>query len=38
MGSPRVYHDEARRAIRPAERQVLKLIGAADFLSLTTVR
>jgi deazaflavin-dependent oxidoreductase (nitroreductase family) len=38
MGSPRVYHDEARRAIRPPERQVLKLIGAADFLSLTTVR
>lgn len=34
--SPRVYHDETRRAIRPAERQVLKLIGVADFLSLRT--
>ena len=34
--SPRVYHDETRRAIRPAARQVLKLIGVADFLSLRT--
>lgn len=36
MRSPRVYHDEARNGIRPVERQVLKLIGAADFLSLQT--
>lgn len=36
MGSPRVYHDEARAGIRPLERRVLKLIGVADFLSLTT--
>lgn len=38
MGSPRVYHDEARAGVRPLERRVLRLIGAADFLSLTTVR
>jgi deazaflavin-dependent oxidoreductase (nitroreductase family) len=36
MASPRVYHDEARAGIRPLERRALKLIGAADFLSLTT--
>jgi deazaflavin-dependent oxidoreductase (nitroreductase family) len=36
MASPRVYHDEGRAGIRPLERRVLKLIGAADFLSLTT--
>ncbi len=33
---PRVYHDETRRGIRPVERQVLKAIRVADFLSLTT--
>ncbi|HEX6452686.1 MAG TPA: nitroreductase family deazaflavin-dependent oxidoreductase [Trebonia sp.] len=38
MASPRVYHDEARPGIRPLERRALKLIGAADFLSLTTAR
>lgn len=38
VGEPRVYHDETRRGIRPVERQVLRLIGVADFLSLTTVR
>jgi deazaflavin-dependent oxidoreductase (nitroreductase family) len=32
--SPQVFHDESRRAIRPVERQVLRVIGAADFLSL----
>ena len=37
MGSPRVYRDESRAGIRPLERRVLRLIGAADFLSLTTV-
>ncbi len=36
VDSPRVYHDETRSAIRPAERQVLKLLGVADFLSLRT--
>lgn len=38
VGEPRVYHDETRQGIRPVERQVLRLIGVADFLSLTTVR
>jgi deazaflavin-dependent oxidoreductase (nitroreductase family) len=36
LTEPRVYHDEARRDIRPVERQVLRVIGVADFLSLTT--
>lgn len=36
MRSPRVYHDQARRGIPPVERQVLKLLGIADFLSLET--
>jgi deazaflavin-dependent oxidoreductase (nitroreductase family) len=31
---PRLFHDEARRDIRPLERQVLRVIGVADFLSL----
>jgi deazaflavin-dependent oxidoreductase (nitroreductase family) len=38
LGEPRVYHDETRQGIRPVERQVLKLIGVADFLSLKTIR
>jgi deazaflavin-dependent oxidoreductase (nitroreductase family) len=37
MGSPRVYRDETGAGIRPLERRVLRLIGVADFLSLTTV-
>lgn len=36
VGSPRVYHDETRRGIRPLERQVLRLLGVADFLSVKT--
>jgi deazaflavin-dependent oxidoreductase (nitroreductase family) len=35
LGSPRVFHDESRASIRPAERQMLRLLGVADFLSLT---
>lgn len=35
--SPRVYHDETRRGIRPVERQALRLLGVADFLSVKTV-
>ena len=35
LGSPRVYRDESRAGIRPLERQVLRLLGTADFLSLT---
>jgi deazaflavin-dependent oxidoreductase (nitroreductase family) len=34
-GDPRVYHDEARRGIRPLERQALGLLAVSDFLSLT---
>jgi deazaflavin-dependent oxidoreductase (nitroreductase family) len=37
VDSPRVYHDEARPGIRPVERQALRLMGVADFLSLKTV-
>jgi deazaflavin-dependent oxidoreductase (nitroreductase family) len=33
--SPQLFHDESRRSIRPVERQVLRIIGVADFLSLT---
>ena len=32
--SPRLYHDEERRGIRPFERQVLRVLNVADFLSL----
>jgi deazaflavin-dependent oxidoreductase (nitroreductase family) len=32
--SPRLFHDQSRRGIRPVERQVLRMIGVADFLSL----
>jgi len=37
LTSPRLYHGESRRGIRPVERQVLRLIGVADFLCLQTV-
>ena len=36
MTAPRLYHDETRRGIRPVERQVLRAIRVADFLSLKT--
>jgi deazaflavin-dependent oxidoreductase (nitroreductase family) len=36
LTAPRLYRDEARRDIRPVERQVLRVIGVADFLSLAT--
>jgi hypothetical protein len=32
--SPRLFHAETRRDIRPLERQVLRIISVADFLSL----
>jgi deazaflavin-dependent oxidoreductase (nitroreductase family) len=35
--SPRLFHDQARGGIRPLERQVLRAINVADFLSLKTV-
>jgi deazaflavin-dependent oxidoreductase (nitroreductase family) len=34
--SPRILHDETRQAIRLPERQVLRLLGVADFMSLRT--
>jgi deazaflavin-dependent oxidoreductase (nitroreductase family) len=34
LTSPRLFHDETRRDIRPLERQVLRIISVADFLSL----
>jgi len=36
MNAPRLFRDETRHDIRPLERQVLRVIGVADFLSLTT--
>ena len=35
LGSPRLFHDESRSGIRPLERQVLRILGVADFLSLS---
>jgi deazaflavin-dependent oxidoreductase (nitroreductase family) len=37
LTSPSLFHDEARRGIRPLERQVLRVIGVADFLSVKKV-
>jgi deazaflavin-dependent oxidoreductase (nitroreductase family) len=34
--TPRLYHDEQRRGIRPVERRILRLLDVADFLSLQT--
>lgn len=34
--SPHLFHDETRSGIRPLERQVLRVIGVADFLSVKT--
>jgi hypothetical protein len=34
--APRLDHDEQRRGIRPLERQILRLLGVADFLTLRT--
>jgi deazaflavin-dependent oxidoreductase (nitroreductase family) len=35
VSEPRVYKDETRAGIRPAERQVLRLFGVSDFVHLT---
>jgi deazaflavin-dependent oxidoreductase (nitroreductase family) len=32
LGEPRVVHDETRAAIRPLERQMLRLLRVSDFL------
>ena len=34
--SPHLFHDQSRRDIRPLERQVLRILGVAEFLSLQT--
>lgn len=34
--SPHLFHDESRHDIRVVERQVLRLLGVADFLALKT--
>jgi len=34
--APRLFRDESRRAIRPVERQILRVLRVTDFLSLTT--
>ena len=34
VSEPRVYHDEERTGIRPAERQMLRLLDVADFVHL----
>jgi deazaflavin-dependent oxidoreductase (nitroreductase family) len=34
--SPRLFHDQQRRGIRPLERQVLRVLNVTDFLSLTS--
>jgi len=36
LTAPRLFHDENRRQIRPLEREVLRVLGVTDFLSLTT--
>ena len=37
LGSPRLFHDQSRSGIRRVERQMLRILGVADFLSLTPV-
>lgn len=37
LGSPRLFHDQSRSSIRPVERQMLRILGVADFLALTPV-
>ena len=34
LGAPRLFHDQSRPAIRPVERQVLRILDVADFMSL----
>jgi deazaflavin-dependent oxidoreductase (nitroreductase family) len=37
LGDPRIVHDERRAAIRPLERQFLRLMRVSDFLVLDAV-
>jgi deazaflavin-dependent oxidoreductase (nitroreductase family) len=36
--SPRIVHDQSRRAMPPGVRQFLRLVGVTDFLYLTSER
>jgi deazaflavin-dependent oxidoreductase (nitroreductase family) len=36
LAAPRLYRDESRSGIRPLERQILRLLGVADFIALRT--
>jgi deazaflavin-dependent oxidoreductase (nitroreductase family) len=36
LTEPRLYRDETRQRIRPAERQMLRLLHVSDFLELKT--
>src|SRR6266516_4303910 len=38
LRSPRLFHDQSRSNTRPLERQVLRILHVADFLSLTPRR
>jgi deazaflavin-dependent oxidoreductase (nitroreductase family) len=35
LSSPRLFHDQSRSNIHPLQRQVLRILNVADFLSLT---
>jgi len=35
LGTPRLFHDQSRSNTCPVERQVLRILNVADFLSLT---
>src|ERR1700744_2524743 len=37
LTEPRVFRDESRSGIRPLERQALRVMGVADFLSMRIV-
>jgi deazaflavin-dependent oxidoreductase (nitroreductase family) len=37
LTQPRLYQDQTRQRIRPAERQMLRLLRVTDFLELKTV-
>jgi deazaflavin-dependent oxidoreductase (nitroreductase family) len=38
LGNPRIVHDETRSAIRPLERQLLRLVRVADFVVMDVMR
>lgn len=38
LAAPRVYHDERRQGVRFLERQILRLLGVADFVAFAARR